>query len=288
MFYDQKIIDGLSQDEISNAYRYQQEQYYIQDVENYIKEYYEGNYSKEQLLADNDFISAVIDKYEDINFNIEGISLAIDDVLNYQGYTPKDLQLIENTVSQTNQKHKRLFVDMDGTLARFHDEPMYLERMFEKDFFRNLKPFEKMVEGLKRFKDRNPDVEIFILSAAVNGEPPYCRAEKNAWIDKHLPEIDKEHRIFTKVGIPKSAYVPGGISKEDVLLDDYNVGLEQWERDGGRGIKAKNNINHKGLHGKLWTGQLISITEESDHICSMLEMNMSGPSLQQHKKGRER
>ena len=28
----------------------------------------------------------------------------------------------------------RLFVDMDGTLARFHDEVQYLERMFEKGF----------------------------------------------------------------------------------------------------------------------------------------------------------
>lgn len=28
----------------------------------------------------------------------------------------------------------RIFVDMDGTLARFHDEVGYLERMFEKGF----------------------------------------------------------------------------------------------------------------------------------------------------------
>ena len=27
---------------------------------------------------------------------------------------------------------KRLFIDMDGTVARFHDEVDYLERMFEK------------------------------------------------------------------------------------------------------------------------------------------------------------
>lgn len=27
---------------------------------------------------------------------------------------------------------KRLFVDMDGTLARFHDEVSYLERMWEQ------------------------------------------------------------------------------------------------------------------------------------------------------------
>ena len=32
----------------------------------------------------------------------------------------------------------RIFVDMDGTLARFHDEVGYLERMFEKGFFSGL------------------------------------------------------------------------------------------------------------------------------------------------------
>lgn len=42
---------------------------------------------------------------------------------------------------------KRLLVDMDGTLARFHDQANYLERMFEKDFFRELEPFENMVEA---------------------------------------------------------------------------------------------------------------------------------------------
>ena len=29
---------------------------------------------------------------------------------------------------------KRLFIDMDGTLAKFHDEVNYLERMYEKIF----------------------------------------------------------------------------------------------------------------------------------------------------------
>ena len=47
---------------------------------------------------------------------------------------------------------KRLLVDMDGTLARFHDQANYLERMFEKDFFRELEPLEKMVEGVRQYK----------------------------------------------------------------------------------------------------------------------------------------
>lgn len=153
---------------------------------------------------------------------------------------------------------KRLFIDMDGTLARFHDEVQYLERMFEKGFFENLKPFDNMVLAISYFKEAHPDVELFILSACVDGEPPYCKEEKNAWIDKLFPrEIDRQHRIFTPVGKAKSAYIPGGITKDDYLIDDYNANLEQWKRDGGVAIKCKNNINNKGLVGPKWTSHII-------------------------------
>lgn len=79
---------------------------------------------------------------------------------------------------------KRLLVDMDGTLARFHDQANYLERMFEKDFFRELEPFANMVEGVRQFMQDHPDIEVFIVSARVIGEPPYCEVEKNAWLDR--------------------------------------------------------------------------------------------------------
>lgn len=162
---------------------------------------------------------------------------------------------------------KRIFIDMDGTLARFHDEVQYLERMFEKGFFENLKPFENMTEAVRQLS-QNPNYEVFILSAAVEGEPPYCNTEKNRWIDKYIPEIPLENRIFTRVGEPKSAYILGGINKDDILIDDYNVGLEAWERDGGTAIKCKNNINHKGLIGELWQGALV------DNQCSAEQIVM--------------
>lgn len=172
-----------------------------------------------------------------------------------------------------NTEKQRLFVDMDGTLARFHDQANYLERMFEKDFFRDLEPFENMVEGIRQFIHDHPDVEVFILSARVIGEPPYCEAEKNAWIDEHLPEIDQAHRIYTDMGKSKAEYIPGGISKNDYLLDDYNKGLNLWLYDGGSAIKCHNNINQRGLGayggsaGMLWTGDMVH-TEDSPALIS--------------------
>lgn len=156
----------------------------------------------------------------------------------------------------------RIFVDMDGTLARFHDEKLYLERMFEKGFFRDLKPFENAVSAIKELVKDNTS-EIFILSATVNS----CSLEeKQEWLDRYLPEIDKEHRIFTSLNVPKSEAIGHRLTDKDILIDDYNKNLLEWQKAGGTSVKAKNNINHKGLHGELWKGDLIDITDTAESI----------------------
>ncbi len=148
----------------------------------------------------------------------------------------------------------RLFVDMDGTLARFHDEVQYLERMYEPDFFRNLKPFQSAVETIQTYIREHPDAEVFILSSVVPGEPPGCARQKNDWLDKHLPEIDRAHRLFPEIGTPKNLAIPGGIRPGDVLIDDYNKNLVEWQQAGGLGVKFVNNINDRALKGERWRG----------------------------------
>lgn len=201
----------------------------------------------------------------------------------------------------------RVFIDMDGTLARFHDEFDYenahkevsLERMFEKGFFANLKPFENMISGLNEIiKEFSDKCEFFILSACVDGEPPYCKAEKNEWLDRYLPDIPRENRIFTKVGAPKSDYVEN-ISEKDILIDDYNRSLRQWKAAGGTGVKCVNNINHHGLGkyggdvGNIWAEAILNncdrskdILEQFSNILINLEnsLDISIPSAEKNRK----
>ncbi len=175
---------------------------------------------------------------------------------------------------------KRLFIDMDGTLARFHDEVSYLERMWEPGFFRNLQPFDNMIYAVKEFIAQHPDVEVFILSSKILGEPPYCEMEKNDWLDKYLPEIDAKHRLFPAVGTPKSKCVWGGLTKEDYLLDDYNKSLREWESAGGFAIKCHNNINQHGLgaygggRGELWEGNIVHTRDRPELISAELSRHM--------------
>ena len=175
----------------------------------------------------------------------------------------------------------RLFIDLDGTVARFYDaSPNYLEQMYEKGYFRNLQPYEEMTEGIKLFMEQHKDVEVFTLSAKVNGEPPYCEAEKQEWLDEYLPEIDREHRLFTEIGHNKAEYIPNGISKSDVLYDDYNKNLIDWENSGGVALKCHNNINMQGLGAYggdkvMWEGQVLKNDIEPQDIAKSLYETVS-------------
>ena len=169
------------------------------------------------------------------------------------------------------QERVKIYIDMDGTIARFHDENLYLERMFEKGFFRDLKPFENAVSAIKELVKDNTS-EIFILSATVNS----CSLEeKQEWLDRYLPEIDKEHRIFTSLNVPKSEAIGHRLTDKDILIDDYNKNLLEWQKAGGTSVKAKNNINHKGLHGELWKGEIIDVVngEIYSDICKLANEN---------------
>ena len=154
-----------------------------------------------------------------------------------------------------------LLVDMDGTLARFHDEADYLERMFEEGFFESLQPFSNVVDGIRLFIHTHPEVKVYTCSAEVDS--PFCIQEKNRWLDKYLPEIRSENRLYTAIGRSKATYLEGGANSSVFLLDDYNKGLHMFQYDGGRAIKCHNNINQKGLgahggeRGYMWTGPMI-------------------------------
>lgn len=136
---------------------------------------------------------------------------------------------------------KRLFVDMDGTLAEFKQIDT-LEQLYEKGYFENLQPQMEVVNAVKKIIKENPDIEVHILSAVLS-DSPYALQEKNDWLDRYLPEIDAVHRLFPPCGSDKKEIIQGGITPNDFLLDDYTVNLNAWEPP-ARGIKLLNGINH--------------------------------------------
>lgn len=159
---------------------------------------------------------------------------------------------------------KRLFVDMDGTIARFYESEHCMEEMLEPGFFRNLKPYRRVVNALKDFKEKHPEVQMFILSACVTD---VSAVEKDEWLDEYFP-IDPKNRIFIKVGERKSDFAPGGIGADDYLIDDYTKMLTEWEAAGGNGIKIRNELN---CANGTWKGNKICAFDLQNEIEEMLE-----------------
>ncbi len=136
---------------------------------------------------------------------------------------------------------QRLFVDMDGTLAVFKpvDE---METLYEEGYFKTLEPQRNVVEAVRQIIKNHPEIEVNILSAYLT-DSSYALKEKNEWLDRYLPEIDREHRIFMPCGTDKKEAIKDGIRSNDFLLDDYTKNLNEWQPP-ARGIKLLNSINH--------------------------------------------
>jgi|GEM_PF-721510 len=161
-------------------------------------------------------------------------------------------------------KKKRLFVDMDGTVAVFKQVDT-LETLYEQGYFLNLEPHTQVIDAMKKIIKESLDIEVFILSSVL-ADSRYALEEKNQWLDKYLPEIDMEHRIFPPCGVSKRDHIQGGIDENDWLLDDYTYNLNQWQPP-GRGIKLLNGINHtKGT----WKHEMVSHDKESLEIAESI------------------
>ena len=155
-------------------------------------------------------------------------------------YTPFLMDDNGGTVQTTSEK-QRLFVDMDGTLAAFRpvDE---IEVLYEEGYFLNLEPHENVVDAIREIITNHPEIEVNILSAYL-ADSQFALQEKNEWLDRYLPEISHEHRIFIPCGSEKKEAIRDGIRSNDFLLDDYTHNLNSWQPP-ARGIKLLNAINH--------------------------------------------
>lgn len=143
----------------------------------------------------------------------------------------------------------RIFVDMDGVLAKWGSIE-YEEKLYEKGYFRNLVPDQNIVSHVQALIDRGYDV--YVLSKFLE-DSRYALNEKKEWIKQYM-NIDEKNQIWVRYSCNKSDFIPGGIKKDDYLIDDYSPNLFEFTESGGRAIKYLNGINHtKGT----WKGMLI-------------------------------
>lgn len=157
----------------------------------------------------------------------------------------------------------RYFIDMDGTLARW--DYVSDETLHSPGYFANLQPQTNVIAAVRRLAERG---DVYILSAYLKTSD-YALADKNVWVDKYLPFVSAEHRIFVPYSEEKYAHVPGGVKPDDVLLDDYTPNLLGWEAHSGKGVKLLNGINHTK---KTWQGVTADMNDSPANIESVLAL----------------
>lgn len=171
------------------------------------------------------------------------------------------------------KKTINLFIDMDGTVAKFYYKKNYLEKMYEQGYFANLPPYA-ITKQINDFANKETCVNVYILSACVDSQ--YCKQEKTEWLLKNIPNIDPRNFIFTKVGESKVQKIVSNINIDNVnciniLLDDYTLNLKQWESESDNmvGIKFLNGMNDTT---KSWQGFKIKTFRQLEEIIQKLAM----------------
>lgn len=155
---------------------------------------------------------------------------------------------------------KKLFLDMDGTIAKFNSKRNALERFaVEKGFFATLKPF-KYIDTINELIESN-QVQVFVISASPNAQ---ADNDKMIWLETHLPKLAKENICFCRIGENKAKIIKDKlnitIDNECYLLDDYTKNLIEWNNCNGIGIKRLTSLADNSR--KLWKGLSIRSLQE--------------------------
>lgn len=157
---------------------------------------------------------------------------------------------------------KRIFLDMDGTLARFN-VPNALNRFREEEgFFSKLKPYK----GIQAINQLCEDYEeVYIISASPHRQ---ADIDKINWVETYLPNLNLDKVILCRIGDNKAEKIEKEleiqIDTDCYLLDDYTKNLQEWEEMGGTGIKRKTYCADNST--KKWKGLELKNLERLERL----------------------
>lgn len=163
---------------------------------------------------------------------------------------------------------KKLFLDMDGTLAKFNSKRNALERFkTEKGFFYNLKPFKNIELINEMVLNNKSSLDIYIISASPNEQ---ADKDKRQWIKKYLSNIEDKNICFCRLGKNKAKEIKEQlniiIDNNCYLLDDYSNNLFEWKQANGIGIKRLTSLANNST--KKWKGFCIRDLKDLQKIFS--------------------
>ncbi len=124
---------------------------------------------------------------------------------------------------------------MDGVLARFDKAENGLQRYAsEKGFFAGL----ELTEFAKRIAKIKNTNRFYILTSSPN---EIADNDKRNWLRINLSNIKQENVLIVRDGKDKAKFADA----YSILIDDYTDNLLEFEKRGGKVIKAKSFLTNK-------------------------------------------
>lgn len=75
----------------------------------------------------------------------------------------------------------RLFIDMDGTLAAWQQAACF-EDLLQENYFRDLPPYQTVVDAVRILCNAHPELDIYALSAFMPENPAAVGENSNGWM----------------------------------------------------------------------------------------------------------
>ena len=86
----------------------------------------------------------------------------------------------------------KIFLDMDGTIAKFNVRNALERFAVEKGFFANLGAYK----GIETINEMVKNGNVYIISASPN---MYADLDKMTWLKKYLPNLARSSKIVIQI-----------------------------------------------------------------------------------------
>lgn len=233
---------------------------------------------KEIKMLQEDYRSSIIDCFdEDLLEDVEGSCRK----KNIGLYSEEFLKELQQQYEEKRLSRPRIFFDMDGVLFKSQDKVSSLEIFYEQGYFKNLSIHKNVMESFNRLLEKDPH-QVYIISHLVDS--PFARKEKLESIVENCPLMDKHNIIFLPYGESKSRFVPEDVREKDILIDDYNPNLYDWQNQGGVSIKMVNEFNDRS---REWDGMRLQFDDPKlyEYLVQLKEgmplMNTANKTMEQ-------
>jgi histidinol phosphatase-like enzyme len=177
-------------------------------------------------------------------------------------------------------KHNKIaFMDMDGFIAKY-DRKAYMKEyginpnkaQFEDEAIHYFLTCERDNNAYVLVKNILEEYDESYFLTTVPPEMSWHIPDKITWLHDCVPEIDTDTQLLIAESDKAETIMVlqqlKTLTKDMILIDDYNPNLFAWEAAGGTAIKYLNGINTK----ESWDG--IYITREEALIPGILNIKL--------------